>query len=316
MALVLIGLGVVLATVAGAIRGKGSISLGELLYYVDHGGHIRNFGGWGITAGGDLLDELDKVDYDMEDISIFDSAYEIVTGNVPNSSLGSGIDRLEIEAGGCSLVFRASKDDEFYVEAENAGKFQCYVEDGTLYLKSLRKGSWNDKTYFDVNDVKKNRITLYIPLEASFEDVDIEIGAGIVEMSGFQTDRMELEVGAGQIVGNGIQAGKAELNVGAGFIGLEDMQAGRLSLETGMGSLEYSGSINEKAELNCSMGSVVMKVSGAEEDFNYDVECAMGSVVIGDWEYSGMAKEKKIDNRATKNMEIECSMGSVEILFE
>ena len=50
-------------------------------------------------------------------------------------------------------------------------------------------------------------------------------------------------------------------------------------------------------------------------DYNYELECDMGSIRIGDSKYSGPATERSINNRAGQWMEIACSVGSVDISF-
>ena len=65
----------------------------------------------------------------------------------------------------------------------------------------------------------------------------------------------------------------------------------------------------------CSMGYVALYLMGNEDDFNYQLEGAMGNIDIGGMSFSGFGQEKKIDNGASKNIEVECSMGNISILF-
>ena len=313
-ALIMIGTGMIFAIIGGGIRG---ISFRQLINDARHGKlswDTDQWRDWGIAAGGGLLDELNEVNYDINENSIFDEQHEIFRGDMEKYSLGSGIDRIDAEIGGCEFLFCESDDSQFYVSAENAGKFQCYVKNDTLYIKSVRTTKKINGDY-DLDKIRQSSITLYIPGNSSFKDVDIEAGAAFVEMKDFSTQKMELELGAGEALGEGIRADKAELSVGMGAIELSDMQIGKLSVETGMGSVEFKGSISEKADIECSMGSIYMEIEGSEQDFDYKIESAMGSINIGDRDYAGLAREKKINNNAGKSIEVECSMGSVEIDF-
>ena len=64
------------------------------------------------------------------------------------------------------------------------------------------------------------------------------------------------------------------------------------------------------------MGELQLKLAGTQTDFNYDLSCGMGELTVGDDSYTGMAKEKQINNNAVKNMDLECAMGSVSVQFE
>ncbi len=37
-----------------------------------------------------------------------------------------------------------------------------------------------------------------------------------------------------------------------------------------------------------------MDVNGAEEEYNYEIECGIGRVAVGDSEYSGLGNSKKL----------------------
>lgn len=108
----------------------------------------------------------------------------------------------------------------------------------------------------------------------------------------------------------------AEISIGAGALEIEELNAGELDMEVGAGSISAERiSVDRDTSLTCGMGAIELRMDGAKEDYNYDMEVGMGSVVIGGSEFDGMALEKTIQNSASKNMEIECGMGSVEIYF-
>lgn len=311
-ALVMILVGAVLAGVAGGIQGPASIS--DIVNAATHGNvnvNLNDWKDWGVTVGDNVFEELDKVNYDIHDNMIFDTHYEIMKGDVDKYYVGSysDIQKLSVEVGGCIMVLKESEDSDFHVEAENTGKFQCFVKNHTVYVKAVSSArQWVD--------IEKCRIILYVPANFYFKELDIELGAGLLELGTVVSEKMDLEVGAGQINGDLIQADKLDVEVGMGEILLNEIQVRKLDAEVGMGALTLSGNINEKADVECSMGSIVMELAGKEQDYNYDIQGAMGSVTIGSQEFSGMAQEKKILNNAGRSIEVECSMGSIEILFQ
>ncbi|MBR2401832.1 MAG: hypothetical protein IKB01_03530 [Lachnospiraceae bacterium] len=64
------------------------------------------------------------------------------------------------------------------------------------------------------------------------------------------------------------------------------------------------------------MGDMTYDLEGSIKDHNYDVECAMGNVTVGNKSYSGIASDKKIDNNSNSDFNLECSMGNISVSFE
>ena len=56
-------------------------------------------------------------------------------------------------------------------------------------------------------------------------------------------------------------------------------------------------------------------LEGAEQDYNYDIECGLGSVRIGDKRYNDLADDHEVNNGGSTMVDISCSMGSVEVDF-
>lgn len=309
-AVILLVLGVAMAVVAVSI--KGTTGINDVVYSVT-GGKVNVDldlldGDWGIFG---------ESYYDIDEDAMFDKDYSVVTGDVEQYSLGNAIRNLDIEVGGCTVIFKDSSDDNFYVEAQNMGKFQCYVEDETLYLKSTRKVNHVS----DLGDeFKRHKITLYIPQNEqdifTFENVDIEFGAGLLELDTLSAEELNLEVGAGQITAEFLEARECNIEVGMGEICVEDMMVGNLNAETGMGHLLMGGFVDGDLTAECSMGAIELDLTNAENDFNYQLEAAMGSVEIDGESYAGMAHEKTVDNGAARTMKVECAMGAIMINFE
>lgn len=308
-ALILLILGFVMALVAGTAEGAGRIN--EVVESVTDG--KLHFSA-GIEEGFSVLLDThewfdSEIHYDITDNMMFDDDYEILKGDVEKYAVGSGVKKLDVEAGGCAFYFKQSEDSNFYVEAKETGKFQCFIKNDTLYVKTTR-------TIKDWDNYDECRIILYIPADYRFEQVDVELGAGLLEMADVVADKMEMEVGAGQIITEYLEADKCDITVGMGEIIIEDMQVTKMDAEVGMGHLQMDGNILGDLNAECAMGSMELDVAGSEEDFNYTIEAAMGNVSIGGADYSGLAQDKTVNNSADKNMTLECAMGNIEVDFE
>ena len=303
-ALILLVLGVVLAAATGTVRGRLAI---EQAVRTVTGGRVNvdfdGFWGWG--------SRLPDVDYDIDDVTDFDSRYDILGEDVPKLRLGEEVKALNIEAGGCEFYTVKSDDDSFYVEASDAGRFQAYLEGGTLYIRvTTSSGSWGIW-----GSRKTCKVRLYVPEGYSLEEADIELGVGVLEFEGLKADEVSLNVGAGNIKVDGLTADSLEVEVGMGQIELGELNVKRLEAEIGMGELVVRGSVAGNAKVSCSMGNVDMELTGRREDFNYELSGAMGNISLGYSSYSGFGMSESIDNRAGKKIEAECAAGNIIIRF-
>lgn len=322
-ALIMVVIGLAMGVAAGSVRGRTTIA--EVVETVT-GGRVRiNLGpgagdDWGIRWGDDLFEDWGDVNYDIKDSVNFDSSYEVYRGNVEKYRLEGTVERLEVEVGGCSFQVKDSGDGSFYAEAKNVGKFQAYVESGTLYIRST---TGNVRNWSGISDAK---VTLYVPQEGSYSEAKIGIGAGVLSFPKLCADEISVSVGAGKVTMEAVEAETLEIEVGAGQVELTDMKVEELKVEVGVGEFVGDGDVARSVDAECSMGNLELCVAGSQKDFNYEISGAMGNVTLGGsgrhgeeryaGNYGGFATERSIDNGADKDMEITCSMGNVTIRFK
>lgn len=264
--------------------------------------HLDLENSWGIFGSDDV--------YDINDASVFRDDYEIWQGDVEKQKICQGdFYELDLEIGGSMVEIDRSEDEYVYIKAENAGKLQAYLENGVLYVRSVRPSSLSD-------EIKNSRITLYLPKDCRLVVMDVSLGAGQLKAKDLQVDEVSAEIGAGQLQLENVEAIDMEFSLGAGEIIAKQVSLSTLSAQIGAGNLEFSGEIRENAEIECSMGNVRMKLEGEKLDYNYELDCVAGNMEIGGDKYSGAAVSKEIDNGAEKSIDIECSMGNVEVEFE
>lgn len=274
---------------------------------------------WGIPFGFEDTFDMDFDDaidfengtpiYDLDDVEVFDGSKEILSGDISRMELAVGtIEDFEISLGGGEFYLKNSEDGKYYLEAENAEKLQVYAQGETLHLKALRT-----KT----GDMGMN-MTLYIPADVSFNEMKLELGAGTFEAKiPLALENFEGEVGAGQMIVEELSCNDFDVNVGAGeFLGKNLTVNTEAELKVGAGHIGFSGDVKGELDVKCSLGGVQLTLAGSEDDFNYEIDCAAGSVIIDASEYAGFASERSVDNGASKEMNLECAMGSVEVFFE
>ncbi len=301
----------VLGAVFGGIRQVVNIGQNGGFHCVDispQGLHIA------VDSDGVDVDDYDTDDFDMDD---FDTGYNISEDldssdmiDYEDESLGTAddIDSIDVHLGAGELNICETEEDEFLLETDQVYRVKCYRKDQVLHIY-CRGISDDDNTF------RKQHVTLYIPKGVKLQDTDIELGAGAGRIEDIQTNDLSIELGAGELKGKAIKASSADIQVGAGVADFKDCVLGDVKYEVGLGSVYYQGSINKDVDINCNMGSVELNLDGDEEDFDYRIECSMGTVEIEGRRFTGITGDRKIDNSAEQLMDMECSMANISVNF-
>lgn len=235
---------------------------------------------------------------------------EVLDGNFEQDiSYNGDLKRLEIKIGVHGLEIVESGGREIHIEGKNCDRIQCYVKDGTLYVQDVGK----HKRYTKINN---RELVLTVPEGICWEKVNIDTGLGYVNLGTLEAEKAELTAELGTIEIEKLLADQADIEAEMGSVEVEDASIGKLDVSTEMGNVELRGSLEGDADVEANMGNVMLDLSQNREDFNYEITAGMGSVTLDGADYSGMSREKKIDNGAKWKMELNSSMGSIDIYFE
>lgn len=109
---------------------------------------------------------------------------------------------------------------------------------------------------------------------------------------------------------------KVDLEAGVGSLEADMLYCKDLKIECGVGSVTIHGRVDGECEIDGGVGEVVLNLENSEDDFNYDIQCGIGEVILGETSYSGISKEKRIDNQAEWDMDIDCGVGNIMVLFD
>lgn len=196
--------------------------------------------------------------------------------------------QIELKHGSLELE-EGDVQDEIIVELEkNDGGFRTELENGVLTLKDERKRARRDY-----------QIRLKIPKGMKLEKLEIENRAGVVESDGsiLRADSIHLEVDAGELILEDIQAKEFYLKVGAGNAEIDDLDA-------------------ENTEVSCGVGNIDLQMCGREADYNYQIKCGVGSIYVNKDSYTALGKDQRIDNKASKAVNLDCGVGNITLETE
>lgn len=231
--------------------------------------------------------------------------------NVNKLDFSIGITEFHIEE-------RSDNENSFEIIISGYGECDYFIEDNTLYIEGFRE---EQKITRDINIFgngitwDNNQITLYIPKNIKFEDVNIEVGAGRIYGNNIAASSIIGEVGAGEMVMDNISAEDLQINVGAGRAEFNNTNVNNLDMSINVGKGTFDGAISGDIDITCDVGSTQIDLNQAESDFNYILSCGVGSIDIDQYRYNGLDVTRHIDNNANQDFKIDCSIGSVEIDF-
>lgn len=256
---------------------------------------------------------MDSKIYSIDDFgSVFKEGEKTLNGDVEKYAIeADGIEKLELDVGGCEVTILDSDDDDFWVEAKNVQKFQTYVDGETLHVVNTSK----EKTISGLN-IKNVKINLYVPEGYVFDKADFELGAGIIQSDALSAKKVEIKIGAGELKLDTLDCDEAKIEIGAGDAEIKDASIDKLKCKVGAGNFELAGELHDDVEIDCAMGNVKLDLKNAFGDFDYEVKCSAGNVDLNGKKYTGLSKEEKIDNDAKHKMELECSVGNVDVSFK
>jgi len=210
----------------------------------------------------------------------------------------AGIQKIKVNISVGDVTIR--EGDQFEIHASNVtDNFETKVSGDEWIIRSHKSGSgfWGyikNANFFGWRN--EPTVEIVIPKGYTLSELDMDLGAGAISVTGGNFGEVIIDVAAGEFIGTNIIAGSLRGNVGAG-------------------SISYSGEIDGKARFDCGAGKVILHLNQAEKDFNYNIDCGIGEIIIGNSNYSGLGNHKKIENQADYTMEIDCGAGEVTIQF-
>ena len=239
----------------------------------------------------DRYDEQDDWDDDDERRDNMNGIANILENNGKASYKDINSIKSNVYTGSIHLK-KGTDTDVITVESIDINEklgFRAFEKDGILYLTSNKKIKKS-------NNIGKGTITVTIPENMAFNEIELNMKAGKLKADQIRTKNLEV-------------------NAGAGEVNILEFQAEEAEFVCGAGSVTASGDAGKKLEADCGVGELLLNLKGVKEDYNYDLECGIGEIRCADESYSGFGKDYTIDNHAAKNMEIECGIGQITVKY-
>ena len=297
-----------------------------------------------ITAMEALEDLEEAADPEtMEDLEELEDADDAMDGVVTGQATGLTVDTLrglDLEVGACRMYIKETDEQNVSIaiigECEDHYRYRIKDEDTLLLVHKDMDYNGFDSLWNSGHPRGNTRVYLYLPKGAMLDDISIDFGAGKLDAGYLKAKEIEISAGAGKCTFDGLEASESiELSMGAGKITAGtlfakeaklDIAAGELHVSdakvtahteavVSMGNANLNGSFAGELNADCSMGNLNFTLEGAEDDYNYDVDCGMGNVKIGSKRYNNLGGEFETDHGSSSTVSISCAMGTVNVDF-
>ena len=279
----------------------------------------------------------------LEDLEEVEDADDAMDGVVTGQATGLTVDTLrglDLEVGACRMYIKETDEQNVSIaiigECEDHYRYRIKDEDTLLLVHKDMDYNGFDSLWNSRHPRGNTRVYLYLPKGAMLDDISIDFGAGKLDAGYLKAKEIEISAGAGKCTFDGLEASESiELSMGAGKITAGtlfakeaklDIAAGELHVSdakvtahteavVSMGNANLNGSFAGELNADCSMGNLNFTLEGAEDDYNYDVDCGMGNVKIGSKRYNNLGGEFETDHGSSSTVSISCAMGTVNVDF-
>lgn len=281
--------------------------------------------GIGIITAGAMMGGSHYLGQALREADRWDCDYEEWTDEFPQAKRGTDVTETIVfweeetaEPGDTELPLKAASqyEDIRKLEAEITGTvfFQesAELEDGQVRIAIGDDGE--DYEYKQEGDTLKidgslrnwrknenfhNTITILVPVGCYLEKADIEVNAG----------EFQAEI---------LRARELSVEVKAGMAAVRHGEADDLELEVDAGQIICQADVAKKVSADSDLGEILLTLKGKKKDFNYELECQAGRIVLEDdqpAEYLGLHHKEVLDNSAGKKAELECSAGNIVVSY-
>ena len=248
---------------------------------------------------------------------------------IRNEYAAADVKGLVLDVGYAELLVQEDATDKITVstmrDEEKTASYSCELCDGILKVNpgnvDIHISVFGGNKTFHKGDVEKDFVLITVPCGMHFDEMEFCIGAGQAKFKNNTTTygRAEIEVGAGTVSMDDLQVeGHVDVETGAGTVELLNFKAASASVECGVGKMMLKGAVDGNVDINCGVGFVEMELDAVESNYNYEISCAVGTVLVNGSKRGGMfANQSRMCSPDAKGkITMNCGVGKIELLTQ
>lgn len=162
--------------------------------------------------------------------------------------------------------------DNYKLETNNK-YLKVTEEDNTIYIKDNRK----------LLKRKNYDITIYLPIEKYFDNLNIDSGAGKFEIEKLKANNLNLNLGAGKVnIKSLLVNNNTKIDTGAGSLIIETSKLNNLDLNMGVGEVNISSYLSGKNKIDAGVGSLTLNLLDRIDNYTFNINKGIGKISYND----------------------------------
>lgn len=193
------------------------------------------------------------------------------------------------------------KTGENFVAETNNSNVECKQNGNKLVIKET------ENKWFSKNNNRE--LTVYIPMDLEFEKVQINTGAGNVNIESIIAEKIKLDLGAGNTRIQNIISKNTNIDAGVGNLVIEEGEINNLNLDSGVGKIKVTAKITGESKISTGVGNLELNLLGEKEDYKFKVNKGIGEVKIGEQN----AKDNEVIGNGENFISINGGVGEIKV---
>lgn len=173
------------------------------------------------------------------------------------------------------------KEGEKFEVKTNDPDVKFYHENSKVKIKSDKTFSWHP------SNTSRGTIIIYLPNEFNISELDLNLGAGKIDIDKIFVETLLMDLGAGTMTAKEINVyEKAMINGGAGNININSGTINNLNLKLGAGNASIQSDLTGSNTLTTGVGRLNLGLSRSKDNYRFDINKGLGNIILNDFDVS------------------------------
>lgn len=214
---------------------------------------------------------ISSINNDKKDSKLLEE-YTTISNNVNN------IESFKIDISNDDIEI---KEGEKFEVKTNDPDVKFYHENSKVKIKTDKTFSWH------LSNSSRGTIIIYLPNEFNISELDLNLGAGKIDIDKIFVETLLMDLGAGTMTAKEINVyEKATINGGAGNINIYSGTINNLNLKLGAGNASIESDLTGSNTLTTGVGKLNLGLSRSKDNYKFDISKGLGNIILNDFDVS------------------------------
>ena len=214
---------------------------------------------------------ISSINSDKKDSKLLEE-YTKISNNVNN------IESFKIDISNDDIEI---KEGEKFEVKTNDPDVKFYHENSKVKIKTDKTFSWH------LSNSSRGTIIIYLPNESNISELDLNLGAGKIDIDKIFVEILLMDLGAGTMTAKEINVyEKATINGGAGNINIYSGTINNLNLKLDAGNASIQSDLTGSNTLTTGVGKLNLGLSRSKDNYKFDISKGLGNIILNDFDVS------------------------------